>query len=131
MSKSYGNTIDIFAEGNALKKPVMSIVTDSTPVADPKDPAKDNVYALYSLVATEEEKGEMAERYRAGGLGYGEVKKALLAKLDSYFAPARARHKELEKHPKDLEDILQEGARKARAEAQKTMDLVRRATGLR
>jgi tryptophanyl-tRNA synthetase len=131
MSKSYGNAIDIFAEGNALKKPVMSIVTDSTPVEAPKDPAKDTVYALYSLVATEEEKAEMAQRYRAGGLGYGEVKKALLAKIDAYFAPARIRRKELEKHPQDVEDILQEGARKARAEAQKTMDLVRRATGLR
>ncbi|HLW67352.1 MAG TPA: tryptophan--tRNA ligase [Gemmataceae bacterium] len=131
MSKSYGNTIDIFAEGNALKKPVMSIVTDSTPVEAPKDPAKDNVYALYGLVATKEEKAEMAQRYRAGGLGYGEVKKALLAKIDAYFAPARARRKELERHPQAVEDILQEGARKARAEAQKTMDLVRRATGLR
>jgi tryptophanyl-tRNA synthetase len=131
MSKSYGNTIDIFAEGNALKKPVMSIVTDSTPVDAPKDPAKDNVYALYSLVASEEEKAEMAHRYRAGGLGYGEVKKALLAKLDAYFASARSRRKELEKHPKDVEDILQEGAQKARTEARKTMDLVRKATGLR
>jgi len=131
MSKSYGNTIDIFAEGNALKKPVMSIVTDSASVADQKDPAKCNLYALYSLFASPDEKTEMAQRYRAGGLGYGEVKKALLTKIDVYFAPARQRRKELEKHPSAVESILQEGARKARAEAQKTMELVRKATGLR
>src|SRR5262249_15615321 len=74
MSKSYGNTIDIFAEGNALKKVVMSIVTDSTSVADPKDPDRCNVFALYSLFATPEEQAELAARYRAGGMGYGEAK---------------------------------------------------------
>jgi tryptophanyl-tRNA synthetase len=131
MSKSYGNTIEIFAEGNALKKPVMSIVTDSLTVDDPKDPAKCNVFALWSLFASADEKAQMAERYRAGGMGYGEVKKALLAKIEDYFAPARSRRKELEKRPKDVEDILQAGAKKARAEAQQTMDLVRKAAGLR
>jgi tryptophanyl-tRNA synthetase len=131
MSKSYGNTIDIFAEGSALKKPVMSIVTDSTPVEAPKDPTKCNVFALYSLFASPEEKDRMAGSYRAGGLGYGEAKKELLSKIEAFFAPARQRRKELEKRPRDVEDILQAGARKARAEAQKTMDLVRKATGLR
>jgi len=78
MSKSYGNTIEIFAEGKPLRKVVMSIVTDSSTVADPKDPEKCNVFALYSLFATEEEKESLAARYRAGGMGYGEAKNALL-----------------------------------------------------
>src|SRR6516164_9044928 len=75
MSKSYGNTIDIFAEGSALKKTVMGIVTDSSTVADPKDPGRCNVFALYSLFATEAERQALAARYRAGGMGYGEAKK--------------------------------------------------------
>src|SRR4029077_4760083 len=74
MSKSYGNTIDIFAEGKALKKTVMGIVTDSSTVAAPKDPDKCTVFALYSLFATDEEKAALAARYRAGGIGYGDAK---------------------------------------------------------
>src|SRR5919201_6600430 len=70
MSKSYGNTIEIFAEGNPLKKVVMGIVTDSKTVADRKDPETSTVFALYSLFATEGEKAALAERYRAGGMGY-------------------------------------------------------------
>src|SRR5262249_1577496 len=80
MSKSYGNTIEIFAEGSALKNSVMRIVTDSTPVEAPKNPETDNLFALYSLFGDEAEKEALAARYRAGGLGYGEVKKMLLAK---------------------------------------------------
>src|SRR5208282_2832995 len=99
MSKSYGNTIDILAEGKALKKMVMGIVTDSTPVSDPKDPGRCNVFALYSLFASEEEKAALAARYRAGGLGYGEVKQMLLEKIDGYFGPARERRKELAGRP--------------------------------
>src|SRR5579884_3048777 len=89
MSKSYHNTIDIFAEGKPLQKTVMSIVTDSTPKEAPKDPERCNVFALYTLFATEEEKAALAARYRAGGLGYGEVKGMLLQKIDEYFSPAR------------------------------------------
>ena len=86
MSKSYGNTIDIFAEGKALKKTVMGIVTDSTPVEAPKDPETCTVFALYSLFATAEEKAALAARYRAGGIGYGEAKKMLLEKINTHFA---------------------------------------------
>src|SRR5258708_31770470 len=81
MSKSYGNTIEIFAEGKPLQKTVMNIVTDSTPVADPKNPEKCNVYALYSLFATEKEKAALADRYGAGGMRYGEVTIILLEKM--------------------------------------------------
>ena len=131
MSKSYGNTIEIFAEGSALKNSVMKIVTDSTPVEAEKDPDKDNLFALYCLFAEEPEKQALAKRYRAGGLGYGEVKKLLLAKIDSHFAAARARRKDLERHPSIVEDALRRGAEKARTEARETMRLVREATGLR
>ena len=131
MSKSYGNTIEIFAEGKALKDSVMRIVTDSTPVEAPKDPEKDSLFALYSLFADEKEKAALAARYRAGGLGYGEVKKLLLVKIDSQFAQARARRKELENHPSIVEAALRKGAEKARTEAQETMRLVRESVGLR
>lgn len=130
MSKSYGNTIDIFAEGKALKKQVMGIVTDSTPVEASKDPAKCNVFQLYSLFATPEEQAALAERYRAGGLGYGTVKTMLLEKIDAYFGPARERRKELAAHPDRVEAALRTGAAKARLEAIKTMTLVRQAVGL-
>jgi tryptophanyl-tRNA synthetase len=131
MSKSYGNTIEIFAEGKALKSAVMRIVTDSTPVEAPKDPEKDNLFTLFSLFADEAEKKALAARYRAGGLGYGEVKNILIAKIDSHFAPARARRKELERHPSAVETALRNGAERARAEARETMRLVREAVGIR
>ncbi|HEY3123762.1 MAG TPA: tryptophan--tRNA ligase [Thermoanaerobaculia bacterium] len=131
MSKSYGNTIEIFAEGKALKDSVMRIVTDSTPVEAPKDPEKDSLFALYSLFADDDEKKALAARYCAGGLGYGEVKKMLIQRIDAHFAPARARRKELEKHPSVLEVALRRGAERAGAEAKETMRLVREATGLR
>jgi tryptophanyl-tRNA synthetase len=131
MSKSYGNTIEIFAEGKPLSKTVMSIVTDSTPVEAPKDPDKCNVFALYSLFTTDQEREELAGRYRAGGLGYGEVKKMLLKKIEDYFAPARERRKQLIKDTEYVESVMRRGAQRARAEAQKTMEKVRQAVGMK
>ena len=130
MSKSYGNTVEIFEEGSALKKKVMSIVTDSTPLEAPKDPEKCNVFALYRLVAPEDETAEMAGRYRAGGTGYGDAKKALLEKINAYFGPFREERKRLAKEPAYVEGVLAEGGARARAEAQATMRLVREAAGL-
>jgi tryptophanyl-tRNA synthetase len=131
MSKSYGNTIEIFAEGKPLRKTVMSIVTDSSTVADPKDPTRCNVFALYSLFATDAEKEALAARYRAGGMGYGEAKQLLLEKIETSFAPARQKRKELAQNPDSVEDVLRKGAQRARAEAQATMALVREAVGMR
>jgi tryptophanyl-tRNA synthetase len=130
MSKSYGNTIEIFAEGKALKKTVMGIVTDSLTVAEPKDPARSNVFALYSIFADDAEKAAMADRFRAGGMGYGEAKQALLAKIDGFFAPARERRKKLAQDAGYVEDVLRDGGRRARAEAQETMALVREVVGM-
>jgi tryptophanyl-tRNA synthetase len=129
MSKSYGNTIEIFAEGKPLKKVVMGIVTDSTPVEAPKDPDKCTVFALYSLFATEEEQAALAARYRAGGMGYGEAKQQLLTKIDEHFGPFREKRKQLAADPAYVEGVLRKGAAKARAETQATMKLVREAAG--
>ena len=131
MSKSYGNTIEIFAEGAALKNAVMKIVTDSTPVEAPKDPEKDNVFALYALLARPEERDELARRYRSGGTGYGEAKKLLIEKIDETFRPARERRRELEKHPERVEQALASGAERAGAIARETMRQVREAVGIR
>jgi tryptophanyl-tRNA synthetase len=130
MSKSYGNTIEIFAEGKALKSKVMSIKTDSTPLGQPLNPDTCNVVTLYSLFATPAEKADLAERYRAGRIGYGDSKKLLLEKIDTHFAAAREKRKQLAANPDQVEDVLREGARKARAEAQQTLALVREAVGL-
>jgi len=130
MSKSYGNTIGIFDEGNVLKKKVMGIKTASVPLGDPLDPDTDTVFALYKLVASREETADMEKRYRTGAVGFGQAKKELLEKLDAYFAPARAKRKELAADPAFVERILREGAEKARAVARKTLDECRRAVGV-
>ena len=130
MSKSYGNTIEIFAEGKPLEKVIKSIVTDSSTVAEPKNPDTCTVFALYSLFASNEEKASMAERYRAGGMGYGEAKKQLYEKIEAYFKQARQRRRELAQDLVNVESVLEDGARRARAVAQKTMARVREAVGL-
>ena len=131
MSKSYGNTIDLAAEGKELKKTVMAVKTDSTPVEAPKNPDTDNVYALYSLFATEDEKMALADKYRAGGMGYGDAKKLLLEKIEAYFADYRTKRKDLEKNPDYVQQVLKDGAERARAVASATLSDVRKACGLR
>jgi tryptophanyl-tRNA synthetase len=130
MSKSYGNTIGIFDEGKPLRSAVMSIVTDSTPVEAPKEPESNTVYQLYRLFATAGESDEMAERFRAGGYGYGDAKKALLAKIDAFFEPFRVRRMELDADKGYVEDVLQTGARRAHEEARKVLNRARRACGI-
>jgi tryptophanyl-tRNA synthetase len=131
MSKSYGNTVEIFAEGKPLKKAIMGIVTDSQAPEAEKDPETSTIYQMYQLVASAEDVEALAARFRAGGLGYGDAKQELLAKLDAYFAPFRDKRRAWAARPDDVEDVLRDGANRARAEAKKTMDLVRKATGLR
>ncbi len=130
MSKSYDNTIEIFADEKRIKQRVMSIKTDSTPLEAPKDPTKCNVMALLRLVASPEETAEWEEKYRKGGVGYGHTKKRLVELLTEYFRPYREKRKELEKNPEYVEGVLQDGARRARALAQETMKEVRAAVGL-
>jgi tryptophanyl-tRNA synthetase len=131
MGKSYGNTIDIFAEGKPLEKTVMSIKTDSTPMGQPLNPEPCNVFALYCLFATPAEKDALAEAYKAGTIGFGGAKKLLKEKIETYFAPFRDKRKELAARPDTIEDILRDGAKRARIETQRTMEKVYKATGLR
>ncbi len=129
MSKSYGNTIEIFCEKNELRKRVMSIVTDSTPVEEPKNPDTCNVMALYRLFAPAGDVSDMEDRYRKGGLGYGEVKKELVELIWSYFEPYRSRRAELMGDPERVRKILLDGADKARYHANKTLRKVRKKVG--
>ncbi len=129
MSKSYGNTIAMFAAKNAVKKSVMGIVTDSTPVEAPKDTSQ-AVFELWSLFATPVERESMFARAKADGLGYGDVKKDLLARLMDYFEPMRARRTALEARPDEIEEILRAGAGRARALAMPLLAACRDAAGL-
>jgi tryptophanyl-tRNA synthetase len=130
MSKSYGNVIDIFADEPILKKQVMGIVTDSTPLETPKDPDKDTVFKFYTYFAAENERKELADKYRNGGFGYGDAKKLLLSKILEYFKPFREKRIELKKDLTYVKSVLKNGAERAREVAAKTLDKVREATGL-
>lgn len=130
MSKSYNNTIEISGSPAETKKAIMSIVTDSTPLEEPKDPDSCTVYQLYKLIATSEQSDEMASKLSAGGYGYGTAKKELLALFNEKFAGFRAKRAELAADPEGLEKVLQEGAERARVEARKTLKLARKAVGL-
>lgn len=130
MSKSYGNTIELFDEPKKLRKRLMSIKTDSTPVEEPKNPEACSVFTLYKLFASEAQQAELAARYRAGGMGYGEAKQALFEAADAFFGPARERRHQLAADPKTVEDVLQAGAKRARAKAQDVLNRAREACGL-
>ena len=129
MSKSYGNTIDLFLEEKALRKQVMRIVTDATPVEDPKDPDKCNVFKLYSLFLDQDEESALRQRYSAGGLSYGAVKQELFETIRDYFEPHRAKRLELLADLPSLRNTLAQGADKARYIAMKTLRKVRKKVG--
>ena len=130
MSKSYNNTIEIFEPESSIKKKVMRIVTDSTPVEDPKDPEACSIFALLKLAADKEEIAEWQAKYRNGGTGYGTVKKRVVELLCAYFRPYRERRQALEEDRDFVENVLCDGARRARHVAKTTMDRVRNAVGL-
>jgi tryptophanyl-tRNA synthetase len=133
MSKSYGNTITIFAEGKELKKQVNAIVTDSREPAEPKEPDSVNAYGVLKLFLSADEQVEWETRLRAGGVGYGDLKKALMAKIDERFGPARLEYQRLLTTPEGaahLEAVLQAGALKARAIAKATLHRCAVAVGM-
>lgn len=130
MSKSYDNTIEIFGDPRETRAAIMRIVTDSKTVADPKDPDRCNVFALFKLFATEAQREEMTARYRAGGLGYGEVKKQLFDMFDAHFAPLRQRRAELQKNMDHVQAVLKQGAERAGGVARDTLRRARQAVGL-
>jgi tryptophanyl-tRNA synthetase len=130
MSKSYGNTIDIFGEEKETRKRVMSIVTDSQPVEAPKDHATSTIFQLFSLFGSKNEIEEMKERFARGGTGYGDFKKQLFEKLWEYFSPMRKRRVELLANKVYVDEILVRGARRANEVANEVMTRVRGAVGL-
>lgn len=131
MSKSYGNTIDIFCTKEELRKSVMRIVTDSTPVEAPKDPDRCTLFAIYSLFLDEEGQKELAAHYRAGGLQYSKVKKNLVDTIWAYFKAHRRKREALANNLNHVYDILESGARKAREKARPTIEIVRERVGIR
>ncbi len=131
MSKSYGNNIDIFGDEKEMRKRVMSIVTDSTPVDVPKDPATSTIFKLYSLLVSEDEIAEMRRQFLNGGTGYGDFKKQLFEKLWEYFAPMRKRREEILSDKSHIDNVLARGAKRANEVADQVMQRVRNAVGLR
>jgi tryptophanyl-tRNA synthetase len=131
MSKSYGNTLDVFEDPKLLRKQIMRIVTDSRPMDQPKEPETDHLFLLYSLFANEKQREAMAAKYRQGGFGYGEVKKALADLAVDYFAAARQRRGQFEAHPERVREILAAGAARARKKAAEVLLRAQRACGVK
>ena len=131
MSKSYDNAIEIFEETEKkLRKKIMKIVTDSTPVEDPKDPADSYITQLYQLFASADEVKAMEDSFRAGGQGYGHYKQQLFEAIRDFFAPMRERREELVQDTDYVDGVLEEGAKRAGEKAREVMDRVRSAVGM-
>jgi len=130
MSKSYGNTVEIFGEEKPTRKKIMGIVTDPTPVEEPKDPDKSIIYGIYRLFADDGKAADMAQRFRAGGYGYGEAKKELFEMLWAYFAPFREKRRDLAANLDYVNEMRKLGADKARKIAAATMSRVRELVGV-
>lgn len=131
MSKSYGNTIEIFTTKKELEKRVKQIVTEAVPLEAPKEWQNCNVYALCKLFLDEEGQSDLQKRYENGGEGHGHFKLYLVDLIWNYFAEARDRYEELSNNPDAVRKILKEGSEKARSIASKKMDILRKAVGVR
>ena len=130
MSKSRNNTIDVFDTENAIKKLInKNIITDNTPLEEPKDPNSATVYQLYKLLASDEESKTMSDKLKAGGYGWGHAKKELLEKVVSSFSEERAKFEHYQNNPKEVEEVLMEGAQKAKKVAKATLERVRISLG--
>ena len=130
MSKSYNNYISLFEDEKEIKKQVMRIVTDSTPLEEAKNPDKCNVFALYKLFADKNELEVMRNKYLAGGYGYGDAKKELLNKILEYFGPARKKYDYLKKNIDHVKSVLKKGGERARNIAVQTIKEVREKVGI-
>ena len=131
MSKSYGNTIDLFAPEKELRKKIMGIITDPTPVEAPKDPEKSTIYAVYRAFASAEKAHDMERKFLRGGYGYGDAKKELFSMLWEYFLPFRSKREQLSANLDYIDEIRKTGAAKARAIGVKTLDKVRDLVGMK
>jgi len=130
MSKSYGNTIEMFAPAKKLKKQIMGIVTAPIPLEEPKNPDECNVFALYKLFASKDEIAEMRKKYENGNYGFGHAKLELFEKVKNYFQDAREKRLELDKNKDYIKQVLLEGSKKARSVAIKKIKKVKKAMGL-
>lgn len=130
MSKSKGNTINIFLPEKQLKKQINAIVTDSTPLEEPKNPDTCNAFAIYSLLASEQQTAEMRANYLNGGFGYGHAKKAILDLILEQFSTERERYNKYMSNPSEIDAVLAEGAEKARTVAREVLNRVREKLGL-
>ena len=130
MSKSYNNTLEIFGSPKETKARIMRVVTDSKTVADAKDPDTDNVFALFKLFATDQQRDELAARYRAGGMGYGDAKKALHELFEAQFGPLRQKREDLAKNMDYVEEVLRDGAQRAAQVTRVTLKAARAAMGI-
>jgi len=130
MSKSYGNTIEIFDDPKAIEKKCKRIVTDSTPMEEPKNPETCPVFNLLKLFADEAETAQWDARYRSGGMGYGEVKKRLAEVINTRFAPAREKRAGWAADPVKLEEVRRNSAERARKTARIVLERARAACGL-
>ena len=130
MSKSYDNAISIFDKEKAMRKRVMSIKTDSTPVDEPKDPDNSVLYAIYALFLDEQGKQELRDRFLTPGLKYGEVKQELFGLIWEFFQPYRDKRAYYSEHPDEVRDILKRGAEKARAIGSEYLTKARRNVGV-
>lgn len=130
MSKSYGNTISLFADRSEIEKIVKKLPTDSKGVNEPKDPDECFIFKLYSLVSKEKEINDMRDRYEKGGLSYKEAKDVLIEALDSYMKPLRERRRYYEENPNKVKEILNKGAEEASVRARKTLQEAREAVGI-
>ena len=129
MSKSRENIINIFLPDKQLRKQIMGITTDSTPLEEPKDPDTCNVFALYRIIATTAQTEELRQKYLAGGFGYGHAKQALFELITERFASERERFNYFMEHPEEVEMILKEGAVKAASVANEVLKRVRERLG--
>ena len=131
MSKSYGNTLPIFGEEKEIRKLInKKIITDATPLEQPKPTENSIILALYKLFASPQSYNDMVQQHRIGGFGYGQFKKELFDAYWEYFRAAREKRAWLLDHPEYVDDVLNHGAARAREEAAKTLSRVRRAVGL-
>jgi tryptophanyl-tRNA synthetase len=130
MSKSKNNHIPLFATDDEIRKKVMTIVTDSARPEEPKNPDENNVYQIHKLFLSKEEDAALRARYREGGLGYKEAKELCAEAIIDFVSPMREKYDYYKAHPAEVEAILTRGAEEARKEARKTINAVRKATGL-
>ena len=131
MSKSYSNTIPLFASLDVITKAVMSIPTDSKGIDEPRNPEEDNVFKLHKLFSAESELSDLRSRYEKGGMSHKESKELLIKNIDAFIAPLREKREQLSHDTEYIMDVLKEGGKRAKQKAEKKMETIREAIGVK